>query len=160
MTNLKLIRRLASIFATSLIVALASSNGYAQPEEGDQMTEIASGLSKISSEKSGVHRSRMASELAVRVKELGPECITDKDLSALIDLLKDDDDSVRFFAATMIGNSGPRGVKAITALEEAIADRPCENMALTSAAAIRATLVKFGRPPPSSDALGCQRGLR
>jgi hypothetical protein len=106
--------------------------------------QVSSALREIASEKPGEHRFLKADALAARLYDLGSACVTDADVALMSSLMRDEDDSLRFAVAGMIGNLGHAGRAAIPALERALADRPCEDKTMTSASAIRAALWKLG----------------
>ena len=116
--------------------------------------EVSSILREIEAEEPGMPRFEKATALAVRLKDAGAECITDGDVQVLSRLMMDEDDSVRFWAAAIIGNSGPHASAAIPSMKAALIERPCEDKVMTSAGAIRHALRKLGEEPPAAQCLG------
>jgi hypothetical protein len=144
---------MASMFVILPVKASAQISGRCDTNE------VSSALREIASEKPGVPRFDKADALAARLDELGPACVTDSDIALMSNLMRDEDDSVRFAVAGMIGNLGQAGRAAIPALERALADRPCEDKTLTSASAIRVALWKLGEKPPGVRPLTCRNPI-
>jgi hypothetical protein len=112
--------------------------------------EISSALRASLDEKPGVDRYNNVSNLAIRLSNLGVNCISDTDMFTISRFLRNEDDSMRLFAAMIISNIGPNARDMIPALKAALAERPCEDKDVTSAAAIRIALKKLGEMPPAA----------
>ena len=118
--------------------------------------EISSKLREISSLTPGLDRYTRTERLAARLDELGPGCLTEGDVALLSAELRHEDDSVRFWAAAFLGDSGEKAHVAIPALKRSLAERPCEDKVMTSAGAIRMALVKLGETPSLRVPAYCQ----
>lgn len=131
--------------ALAAILFFHGTSHAAAKQGGDcQVNEVSSALSDILAQKPGVARSEKAASLAVHLFETESTCVTEKDIRTLVMMLRNDDESIRFWAAVMIGNVGHRAQDAVPALEAALAERPCEDGTMTSASAIRRALGKLG----------------
>lgn len=127
--------------------------GLAKPplEPACRNNEITKTLHELEYEAPTLHRYEKSGDLAASLAKSGSRCITPDGLRTLTRMLRDKDDAMRFWAAAMIGNIGPRARSAIPALKRALAERPCEGIGLNSAQAVRRALSKLGERPPKTN---------
>jgi hypothetical protein len=118
----------------------------ASPKAICPMNQISKALNALENEPPGLHRYKEAGNLALSLKNSGSLCVTSGDVKILTRLLRDKDDSMRYWAAGMIGNIGLRARSTIPALRAALAERPC--LGNNSALAIRIALRKLGENLP------------
>jgi len=83
-----------------------------------------------------------------------PRHLTDAELDKIAALLGSRDDVVRLWAASTIGNLGPRGKRFTPQLLIALSQVNCLPVDLSSEPAIRAALERVRSPPPPRT---CQR---
>ncbi|MEJ2815109.1 hypothetical protein [Caulobacter sp. CCG-8] len=129
-----------------LPLVLASFLSFQPAYSGDRpgVSEITLALRRIEAQEPGRSRSDSLVQLAMSLHSTGNAGVTQDDIESLARMMRDDDDSLRFWAAAMLGNIGAPAQSATPALKAALADRPCENKTLTSAVAIRLALEKLG----------------
>lgn len=114
-------------------------------------------VTQIRSEQSASLRIHEAEELAQWIAGPMPKSVSDSDIDALATLMGDSDDAIRFWAAGALGELGQRASRAMPMLLGALAERPCENVPMASAAAIRLAIQRIGGKPanmPCTDPFG------
>jgi len=115
-------------------------------ELSDAIAELGSGNHEVepnaSKDDAGVH-------LAHLIHLAKPDQIDDKTIADIGSLLDSPNDYIRFWAATSLGELGPRARMAIPKLLALLPAVDCLNGAITSASAVRLALVRIGklRPP-------------
>ena len=110
-------------------------------------------ICKIIQDKDIRTRTERASRLAMHLLN-DKSGVSDSDIASLTALLKDRDDSVRYYAAMSLGLIGDRARSAIPALKIALAEIACIQLDKTSAPGIRLALTRLGSSPPDISCIG------
>ncbi len=138
--NLKPIFVLALISATTAC-ALGADKGL--------MNDVNAMIRKIEELKSP-ERTDLALQLSAYIKQQNPAEISEDVVTRIARLLKDRDDSVRYWAATALGYIGPKASaaapKLLQALNEIEKDKEKGGTGKTSADAIRLALQRIEHP--------------
>jgi hypothetical protein len=140
----------------ALTIVILPVKACAQVTDRCAALEVSSALRSIASLDPGTEKYEKAEDLAVRLIEVGPGCLSDSDVELLSLQLRDDDDWVRSWAAGLLGDAGDAGRVALPALERALAERPCEDKRMASAAAIRLAIRRLGENPSKAVPTYCR----
>jgi hypothetical protein len=109
------------------------------------IAELQSGKHEVvadaSKEDAGLH-------LAHLIRRTKPNQVDDRTVAEIESLLASSDDYIRFWAATSLGELGPRAKIAVPELLKLLPVVDCINGPITSATAIRLALKRIGATPP------------
>jgi len=95
--------------------------GSGKPQdESATLTAIGVTIAQLHSEVSSYERANLAEKLANLIREVNPNKIRDAEIDEISDLLGDSFDPVRMWCAFALGNIGPRALRAIPALQNAL----------------------------------------
>lgn len=87
--------------------------------------------------------------LAHLIRRTKPDQVDDRTIGDIESLLDSSDDYIRFWAATSLGELGPRAKIALPKLLALLPVVDCLNGAITSAGAVRQALMRIGALKPS-----------
>jgi hypothetical protein len=105
-------------------------------------------MAKIRSGKTIDARTDPAEYLSSLVRNLSNKQVTETRVTETTSLLDSPDDSVRYQAATALGNMGPAAKSAFPKLEKMLPAADSANGTITSASGIRYAPLKMGVEPP------------
>jgi hypothetical protein len=153
-------RRLAAVLLAVVAVAAMSSAAHSQAADREKITSaIATQIGTIDKEPSAELRKDLAFKLSDLVKELNPTDADVKVIDGLAGLLRDRDDSVRYWAAVSLGYLGQAAQRAAPALMTALRECECDlkNASKMSAPAIRFALEEMGAEAPEHEQIDCKK---
>jgi hypothetical protein len=116
-------------------------------QESNENISVTDTLNGINSEIPGMVRTTNIENLALRLGRCNYNCVSDQDILTMIEMLKDNDDSVRLWTAAMLGDIGYRARNSVNALQAALSERHCDSEMISSSGAIRVALSKLGASP-------------
>jgi hypothetical protein len=131
-----------------LFVLLVQGLGRAETR-GDINKRLLDAIAEIRKIKTPVARYKAAEKLAAITDEKDCSAVNDKTIRALISLLDIDDDGVRMWAASALGDIGPRARAAAPKLIRILSVSDCMTWDHSSAATIPIALKRMGVEPPS-----------
>jgi len=134
----------------SLMIVVNTSNVFGQSAiayEAKAGMNASVVLTNIRNQPPGRLRYEMMENLAVGLMNCGDSCLSRQDIDIIDGMLRDEDDSARFWMATILGNLGARAQNSIASLQSALAERPCREGTISSAVAVRLALTKLGAEP-------------
>jgi len=136
-----------------LIFGLPMLHGHGQTahavtsqELSDAIAELRSGSHEVepnaSKDDAGAH-------LAHLIRRAKPDQVDDKTIADIESLVDSSNDYIRFWAATSLGELGPRARMALPKLLELLPVVDCLDGTITSASAVRGALMRIGgvKPP-------------
>ena len=116
--------------AMTALTAMTSATTFGQTPaprlptaEEASISEIKATIERMKTTSSPQSRSDLAGRLAVFCRYVDANDFDQETIDEITDFLGDTDDTVRMFAATALGNIGPRARSAIHALEKALQKR-------------------------------------
>lgn len=147
--------KVSLLVACAALTAALTGRVYAR-DDGMLLKQLQETMTKVRAMKGpSLARTNEAERLSDLTERIDPKKVDDKTLADLISLLSISDDSVRGWAATALGNLGPRAKAAVPALLKDIHEMDCSLGELTSAGAARTALKRIGvAPPPLPDCKG------
>lgn len=124
-----------------------SAKGEVEPTITQQISKT---VADVKTGKSSRDRTDAAENLFEITQRNGSDQVGDQQLSEIIALLKNSDDSVRSWVARCLGNFGSRAKPAVPELLKILHEVDCKNASKTSASNIRFALKQIGVEPPRS----------
>jgi len=138
---------------TCMLVQLFSMSNMMTSAHGEQsahrtgMNEIKATIASIKTSGSTRQRTDFAWHLSVLIRKEDPANIDVDTIDEITGLLRDRDDSVRYWAAASLGYLGQHAERAIPALRTALLESACLPGTKTSASGIIIALRKIGIEP-------------
>ena len=131
-----------------ILIAIAANQAYS--EDGTvTLKQVQGAIAQVAVMKDQVlWQSDTGTHLDDLTKRIDPKKVDDKTLERMESLLNSNNDLIRFWGATAIGNLGPRAKSTVPKLLSAFRTADCLNGPITSADAILRALVKIGVEPP------------
>ena len=118
-------------------------------ELSDAIAELRSGRREVEPDAS---KDDAGAHLAHLIRRSKPDQVDDNTIADIESLLDNSSDYIRFWAATSLGELGPRARMVLPKLLELLPKVDCLNGAITSASAVRVALMRIGgvNPPHPS----------
>jgi hypothetical protein len=148
--------RITAILLVSLIFELPVPYGHGETPHAVTYQELSDAIAELGSGKHEVEpiasKDDAGAHLAHLIRRAKPDQIDDKTIADIGSLLDSSNDYIRFWAATSLGELGPRARIAIPKLLKLLPVVDCLNGTITSASAVRLALMRIGglRPPVPS----------
>jgi hypothetical protein len=139
--------RLWLALAAILLSLGVCANSYAMPK-GDLNKQLLETMAKVREGKTSNARTDAAERLATLTRRINPDKVDDATLTEMVSLLDTEEDSVRLWVATALGNIGPRAKAAVPKLLKILPEVDCLRRNLTSAPAVRLALKRMGEKVP------------
>jgi hypothetical protein len=150
------LRRLKFILLLVALIFISRSGRWACAQTARPPTsqELTLAIAQLRSGKHEVepnaNKDDAGAHLAHLIRRTQPDRIDDRTIADVESLLESRDDYIRFWAATSLGELGPRAKIAAPKLLELLPVVDCLDGAITSASAVRLALKRIGSkaPPP------------
>lgn len=126
---------------------------------GDSMlrAKLHAAAAKVRHGETSTLRTESAEHLADLTRGIEPSEVDDTTLADMVSLLDTEEDSVRYWVATALGNLGPRAKTAAPRLIRLLPKVDCLRGEKTSASAIRSALKRMGETPPPIPNCGAKK---
>jgi hypothetical protein len=126
--------------------AYPQAHHLATPQDlSGAIAELRSGMHEVEPDAS---KDDAGAHLAHVIRRIKPEQVDDKTIADIESRLESSDDYIRFWAATSLGELGPRAKIVVPQLLKLLPVVDCLNGPITSATAIRLALRRIGAAPP------------
>ena len=145
---LKRLLKTCSIAIYGLSLGLLPGAAYSK-DAAVTLKQVQEAIAQVATMKEQVlYKSDKGPHLAALTKVIDPQKIDDKTFESMESLLDSDNELIRYWGATAIGNLGARAKPAVPKLMALWPKADCENGSITSADAILYALEKIGAPLP------------
>jgi hypothetical protein len=135
-----------------LFIESTNSTTHAQVHRPGTSQDLLAAIADLRSGKHEVEpdasKDDAGTHLAHVIRRIRPEQVDDKAVADIESLLGSSDDYIRFWAATSLGELGPRAKIVVPELLKLLPVVDCLNGPITSATAIRLALKRIGTTPP------------
>ena len=145
--------RMTSMVCLNLLLLFSAVVGAAKMKP-DLNKQLADAIAKVRKAKTPAARYKAAQRLGAITYERDCRDVTDQNVALLISLLDIEDDGVRMWVASDLGDIGSRAKAAAPKLLSILAVSECMAWDRSSAATIPIALKKMGVDPPPRN---CQR---